>query len=108
MTAANPMRGEAPLGEHKLVVDFNGFCSLEGETELKFNELIERLANGLSFSEMRTWVRVFIDADLDNEQAGELIGQLGVEASLRAIDVAVDRFFAKPKKGKAPNPPKAG
>lgn len=103
---ANPMRGEAELGDYKLVVNFNGFCTLEGETGLKVPQLISRLETGLGFADLRTWIWVFIDADMTREQVGDLIGELTPDPVLKALAKAIDGFFSV-KKAKAPNPPKA-
>ena len=49
MPAPNPLRGEAALGDYTLLVNFNGWCSLEGETGNKVPQLLQGLQEGLSF-----------------------------------------------------------
>jgi hypothetical protein len=104
---ANQMRGEAAIGDHKLVVDFNGFCSLEIITGLKTEHLIARMEKGLGFAELRTWVRVFIDKPMSDEDVGDFIGELTPEPVLQALATAITGFFAPAKKEKGENPLKA-
>lgn len=125
----NPLRGEAALGEHKLVVDFNRFCALEAAMKpLKVPDLIARFKVGVDFgfSELRTYVRVFLDKPMTDEEVGDLISAIGQEeieipkelrrkgepstqlvwvASLRLND-AMDAFLA-PRKEVRENPPLA-
>lgn len=107
MAGANSMRGEAPLGEHTLRVNFNSFCVLEIETGQKVPDLLKVMQTGLGFSDVRTWVRVFADHPMTDVEAGELIGEMGFEVTLKALGKAVDGFFSPPKKEKAANPQKA-
>lgn len=76
----NPMRGEAALGEHKLVVDFNGFCSLEAVTGLKVPDLVVMFKTGVGFGfgELRQFIQVFLDQRLSEKEVGDLIGELGM------------------------------
>ena len=107
MPTANPMKAEAALGEHMLAVTFNGWCSLEGETGNKVPQLLQGLQEGIGFAELRTWVRVFVTTPMTEEQAGELIGEVGLEPSLKALDKAVNGFFANQPKDKKDRPLKA-
>ena len=107
MPAPNPLRGEAALGDYTLLVNFNGWCSLEGETGNKVPQLLQGLQEGLGFAELRTWVRVFVTTPMTEEQAGELIGEVGLEPSLKALDKAVNGFFANQPKDKKDRPLKA-
>lgn len=126
--AANPLRGEADLGEHKLIVDFNGFCSLEKAMDLKVPDLVVMLKSGIGFgfSELRTFVRVFLDKPMGDVEVGDLIGRLGmtevpvppemqkkgqpktmqVWLAADALNAAVDGFLA-PQKATSENPLKA-
>lgn len=106
---ANPMRGEAEFGKHKLVVTFNGWCALEAATGQKVPELLADLGSkaGLGFLQLRVWVRNFLDADLPGEKVGDMIGEMGIEAAMLALGTAVNGFFPEAEKGKKPNPPKA-
>lgn len=130
---SNPMRGEADLGEHRLVVNFNGWCSLEAAMGMKVPDLIAMMNTGIGFGfkELRTFVRVFLDKQMTDAEVGELIGALGMvdvpeldakgapkldgrgKAKVRqtwvaaeALGKAVDRFFS-PAKENGANPPKA-
>lgn len=129
--AANPMRGEAALGEHKLVVNFNSFCALEAAFKsegLKVPDLVVMVKTGIGFgfTELRTYVRVFLDKPMSDAEVGEFIGSLGmvdvpipkdlrkkgeaetqqVWAAAVALGDAVDQFLA-PQKERKENPPLA-
>lgn len=128
MVVASPLCGEAALGEHKLVVNFNTFCALEAATEMKVPDLVVMLKTGIGFgfTELRTFVRVFLDKPMTDAEVGELIGRLGmidvpipkdqrrkgepetqqVWAAASALAQAVDAFLAPPKEAKV-NPPLA-
>lgn len=128
MTAANPGRGEVAIGRHKLVVNFNNLCALEAATKRTVPQLFALLNSpfGFGFNELRTFVRILIDADMSAEEAGEFIESLGmveqvVPDDMRedgeprtqlawvaylAIREALDAFDAKQKAG-AENPRKA-
>lgn len=119
---ANPMRGEAQLGDQKLVVDFNRLCALEAATERTVPELVVMLRTGIGFGfrEMRTMVRVFASESLNDDQAGDLISSSGMVehavpgkkkteptwAAAVAISEAFEGFFAKQKAANE-NPRKA-
>lgn len=93
---ANPMRGEAMLGEHKLVVDFNGWCSLERELGRTVPELIAMMKSGFGFGyhELRAFVRHFCHPPLTDQQAGDLIASLGM------VEVEVEQVKGGKKKEK--------
>lgn len=92
---ANPMRGEADLAGHKLVVDFNGLCALEKATDRTVPELVVMMRTGVGFgfTEMRTFVRAFVDKPMSEEEVGNLIARAGM----------VERPI--PKDQQAPNGP---
>lgn len=106
MSAPNPMRGEAALGEHKLVIDFNSLCSLEAALGMNVPQIVLMMDRGLGFTEIRACVRVFADSDMTLEEAGNLCGDVGHEAAVDAITTAMQGFFA-PKKDTKANPLKA-
>lgn len=124
---ANPMRGEAALGEYKLVVDFNRICTLEAVTKMKMPQPVIAFKMGdFGFSELRTYVRVFLDKPMNDEEVGNLIAGLGqtevpVPKVLRrkgdpetqlvwvaslALNEAIDAFMA-PRTETKENPPLA-
>lgn len=104
---ANPVRGEAKLGGHMLSVDFNRFCSLEAEMGKKVPEILALMDKGLGFSDLRACVRVFIDADMSEEEAGNVINDAGYAEALLALSAAVNGFFAPKVEDKAVRPSKA-
>lgn len=124
----NPMRGEVALGEHKLVVDFNSFCSLESATGMKVPDLVVMFKTGIGFgfSELRQFIQIFLDKPLSEKEIGDLIGELGmmevpvpadqrkkgdpetaqIWVAAHALGQAVDGFLSPPREAKE-NPLKA-
>ena len=122
---ANPMKGEASLGKHKLIVNFNGFCTLEGVLGKTTSELIAMMATGVGFGlkELRACVRVFLDKEMPASEVGELIEQLGmtevpnedrrlgdpetnpVWVAAQALNTALEGYFAAQREGATKNPP---
>jgi hypothetical protein len=107
---ANPLRGEADFGGRKLVIDFNGFCRLEVETGKKVVDLLSDFDTGLGFSDLRSWLRVFVQPEPSDEEVEQMVTADGVEAgyraALKAIAESMAGFMAKPKAEKE-NPRKA-
>lgn len=104
---ANPMRGEADLGDRKLVIDFNSMCTLEKATAKKVPEILDMIEKGLGFCELRTVVQVFASPPMGEDEAGSFIGEVGTQPALKALREALEGFFAPPKKEKGENPLKA-
>jgi hypothetical protein len=126
--AANPMRGEADLDGHKIVVDFNRLCTLEAQMGRTVPDLIFMMKFGVGFGvkELRTFVRVLSEKEMTEEEAGDLIGRSGmadqdipakdrkngqpesekVWVAALALRDAFEGFFAEPKE-KAENPLRA-
>lgn len=109
MPRANPMRGEAELGEHKLVVNFNGWCIAEAATGRKMNELLRESASddGLGMGTLRAMVRAFLEKDMTYEETGDLIDSIGLEETLLALSKAMGGFFSDAAEDKKENPLKA-
>jgi hypothetical protein len=106
--AANPMRGEAQLGDYDLVYDFNCFCVLERETGLKFHMLLVTLQTDLGLSDLRDFIWAGLQAKHPGtsvERAGEIIGQVGFKEATDAVQKAMQAIFP-PEKGKGKNPRK--
>lgn len=107
MAGANPMRGEAPFGERKLVVDFNNWCVAESAMNATVSEILGMMARQeLGCRGLRTLVRAFLDVDMPVEAVGDLIAAIGMDAAADALTTAMDGFFP-PKGRKKANPPKA-
>lgn len=106
---ANPLKGEAPLGEFTLAFNFGAFCELEEKTGKKVPLLLQAMAEGLGFGELRDFVWAGLQTHhkgVSEETAVGLIEQQGYEASALAIGKAVTGFFGQ-SKAKGKNPPKA-
>lgn len=107
MPGPNPMRGEVPLGDHKLIVNFNSVCALEGATGRKVLDLVGDMGVGLGLSDLRLWVQVFLDKDMSLIEVGDFLGEIGIEEASAALVKGFELFFPAPKKGKKENPLKA-
>lgn len=107
----NPMRGEAELGERKVVIDFDRFCSLELATGRKVPDLLADFDAGLGFADVRAWLRVFLEPVASDEEIAEIITAGGVEkgyrAALKALAEAMTGFMSKPKKEQEARPREA-
>lgn len=106
---ANPMKGEAPLGDCTLAFNFGAFCALEEKTGKKMPALLQSLQEGLGFGEMRDFAWAGLRThhpDMNDEAVTKLIDETGFEAAAAAIGAAVTSFFGTQKE-KAKNPPKA-
>lgn len=104
---ANPMKGEARLGDHTLAFNFGAFCALEEKTGKKMPILLQMLQEGLGFGELRDFAWAGLRSEnMDEEAVLQLIDETGFETAALAIGKAVTAFFgAQKEKGK--NPPKA-
>lgn len=107
---ANPIKGEAPLGEFTLAFNFGAFCELEEKTELKVPQLLQAMGAGLGFKELRDFVWAGLQThhkDASEELAVKLCEEVGFEAAAAAVGKAVNGFFGSQKE-KGKNPPAAG
>lgn len=106
---ANPMKGEAQLGDYTLAFNFGAFCSLEEKTGMKMPRLLQALQEGLGFGELRDFLWAGLQANhpgSTDETALALVDETGFEAAALAIGKAVTAFFGT-RKEKDKNPPKA-
>lgn len=104
---ANPLSGEASLGEFTLAFNFGAFCQLEERTGKKVPDLLQALATGLGFGELRDFVWAGLQqhhAGISDETLLELLDQQGYEAAGAAVGKAISAAFGKPKEK---NPRKA-
>lgn len=105
----NPVKGEASLGEFALAFTFGAFCALEEKTGKKVPELLDAMANGLGFSELRDFVWAGLQthhAGVSDETVLMLLDEQGYEASGAAVGKAITAAFGKAK-AKPGNPRKA-
>jgi hypothetical protein len=106
---ANPMKGEAKLGEFTLAFNFGAFCALEEKTGQKMPVLVQMMQEGLGFCELRdfAWAGLLEhNPGIKDEDVKRLIDEVGFEAASGAIGKAVAAFFSSQKE-KVKNPPKA-
>jgi hypothetical protein len=106
---ANPMKGEAQLGDFTLTFNFGAFCSLEVKAGKKMPVLLQMLQEGLGFGELRDFAWAGLQAKhpgMTDEAVIDLVDEVGFEAAAVAIGKAVSEFFGSQKE-KGKNPPKA-
>lgn len=118
MTVAfNPLRGEAVLGERRLVLDVNAFCAAQPVLNMKPLEMVSAfLADGDDLLLMRTllWASLQRYHQCHELEAGEILADAG-PAATRAVltDMMVAAFGLKDhtedkKPGKAETTPTHG
>lgn len=106
---ANPMKGEAQLGEYTLTFNFGAFISLEEKTGKKMPELLATLATGLSTDDVRDYVWAGLQErhkEMSDEAVRALLDEHGYKIPVLAVTKGVTAFFDKPEE-KVKNPPKA-
>jgi hypothetical protein len=105
---ANPLKGEAPLGDYTLAFNFGAFCQLEQRAGMTMPQLLVTMAHGLGFGQLRDFVWAGLQThhkDATDEAILALLDEHGYDASTAAVTAAVNSFFGKPKEK---NPPKRG
>lgn len=103
------MKGEASLGEFTLAFNFGAFCELEEKTGMKVPQLLEAMASGLGFSELRDFVWAGLQTHhkgVSEETVLMLLDECGYQEAGEAVGKAVTAAFSKPE-GKGKNPQKA-
>lgn len=112
MSGANPLKGEARIGDKLIRVDFDAVCRLEAATGRTVVELMADLGAGLGATAIRTWVGVLLVDEATSEEIDALLTeggfQAGYERAMAAIVDAVNGFFAPPRKETRVRPRKAG
>lgn len=106
---ANPLKGEARLGEYTLAFNFGAFCALEEKTGKKMPVLLSMLQEGLGFGELRDFAWAGLQANhkgVTDEVIEALIDETGFEVAAAAIGKSVASFFGSQKE-KVKNPPLA-
>jgi len=106
---ANPVKGEAQLGDYTLAFNFGTFCALEERTNKKVPQLLESMSTGLGFGELRDFVVEGLrlhHRDATEADALKLIEEAGYNKAGTAVAKAVAGFFGE-QRAKDKNPPKA-
>lgn len=103
---ANPVKGEAQLGEYTLAFNFGAFCELEEKTGKKVPELLDAMTTGLGFGELRDFLWAALQTHHKGVSEDTVIAILddhGYEAAAAELGKAVAGFFGSVKaKGKNP------
>lgn len=105
---ANPMKGEAPLGDRTLAYDFGAFCVLEEKTGKKVPQLMQALQEGLGFGELRdfAWAGLQKHHNMGETEVVDLLNEVGFQPTAEAVAKAITSFFGE-QRAKGKNPPKA-
>jgi hypothetical protein len=103
---ANPLKGEALLGDRLLRVDFDAWCAFETASGKKLPDLMYEMQQGLGVNDVVQWVGAFLAEPADDAAVRQLIRDNGYPAALEALGAAIEGFFPPPKE-KGKNPPKA-
>ena len=106
---ANPMKGEAALGDYTLAFNFGAFIELEERTGLKVPMLLQTLEVGLGFGDLRDFVWAGMRThhrDVTDEQLVDLLNEQGFEKTKDAVVKGVTSCFAG-EKSKDKNPTKS-
>jgi len=103
---ANPMKGEARLGDYTLAFNFGTFCAIEEKTGKKMPELLQDIMTGLGFGQMRDFVHFGLLAhhpSTTEEDALKVLDEVGYKTAALAVSKAVGGFFGEQKeKGSRP------
>jgi hypothetical protein len=106
---ANPLKGEAQLRDRTLAFDYGLFCELEVKTGQKVPHLIQALAEGLGFGELRDFVFIGLQTHHPGTTEADvltLLEEVGYKDATLAVSKAVGNFFAKEQKEKGDRPTK--
>lgn len=109
---ANPLRGEASFEAQgqvwTMVLDFNTLVSLEKETGSTLQELFELLKpERLSLGTIRSFFKCSLEenhGDVTDREAGNLIGEIGIEKAATLLSEAVNDMQAPVAKAPAGPP----
>ena len=105
---ANPMKGEAKLGEHTITMNFGVFCSLEDEMSMSSDEILDVITKGMSFKQLRTVIRAALaprHGEVSNEDVETLIDAAGgYKPTYIALGKAIRSYAGEPE-AKDENPP---
>jgi len=107
---ANPLKGEAKLGDYTLTINFGVFCELEGEMKLRTEEIIGLMVNGLTFTQLRTIIHAALEErhpGVSLKEVGDAIDAAGgYQGACEALSEAL-RAYTGDEEEKDENPPKA-
>lgn len=106
---ANPIKGEAALGDLTLAYTFGAFCALEEKTGRKVPELLQMLEKGIGFCDLRdfVWAGLLKHHPQSQDEVDALLDGIGFDTAAQAVGKGVTSFFGAPKKEKDSNPRKA-
>lgn len=107
---ANPLKGEAKLGEYTLTINFGVFCALEEEMGMDTDSILELLMKGMSFSQLRTVISVALQekhSGISLEEVGAAIDAVGgYKSAYLALGKAIKSYSGEAEE-KDENPRKA-
>lgn len=100
---ANKDRGEVTLqtGDvtHKLRFTVNSLCNLEDALDMSIIEIGNKLSDvkKVRVSLLRTILKHCLPGGTTDDQAGEIIGEVGLPATMSAISEAIKQAFPEAK-----------
>ncbi|HET6536349.1 MAG TPA: hypothetical protein VFG41_09215 [Sphingomicrobium sp.] len=106
---ANPVKGEAQLRDYTLAFNFGVFCALEDKLGKKMPEILQSVAAGLGFGELRDFVYLGLRThhpDTTEDDALKLLDEVGYKTAALAVSKAVAGFFGE-ERAKGKNPTRA-
>lgn len=105
---ANPVKGEAQLGDYTLAFNYGTFCALEGKTGKKVPLLMQAVQEGLGFSELRdfVWAGLQKHHKMTEDEVEAFLDDVGFEAAATAVAKGITSHFGE-QRAKGKNPPKA-
>lgn len=112
--SGNPLKGEVAFevsgATYTLVYSINSLCTLEDRLDLTVQQIGERMSTAMRLSFLRQVFHGGLTShhpQVTEEQAGELIQDLGVPRAGELIADAFFKAFADGKESAAPRPRKA-
>lgn len=108
MAANGKKQFEALGASWTLAYDINALCRIEDRLQIESAQEFQRvLQKSLSFRKLRTLFCCGLSPDATEEQAGEIMQELGMDTVSAMITETIQSAFPDAKGNARPNPPKA-
>lgn len=107
MPRANPMRGEAILGDKLIRMNFEAWIAFEEKTGRKLPDHVADLGIGLGAGDLADWIGAFLAEELPRPDVIALISGVGHPEAMAALNKAAESYFGPLAAGDSRNPPKA-
>lgn len=107
MPKADPLKGEATLGDKLLRMNFRAWRAFEHSSGKKLPHLMLDFGNGLGCDELVEWVGAFLVDEADTEQVVDLIDKAGHPKTMMVLGALVASYFGDLAEASSENPPLA-